>query len=191
MWNWFKNMGWSPKCMAASMDFLRISWWFNPWGSAVRMDYLSMHGWVYANDFCIHFRLFIFIVSHWFPGGGEKRFSSGITADLITACRVCIGLSRSVPAFSDNAQDLSIVEMQSPILARMRALFCDHHKWPHDLCACPIWPYLYGWILMILREWIDWRQPKKKHMLANYTMWSQLDSTETLILRDSTSRNLL
>ena len=107
-----------------------------------------------------------------FREGGKKRFSSGITADLITGCRVCIGLSRSVPAFSDNAQDLSIVAMQSPILARMRALFCDHHKWPHDLCACPIWPYLYGWILMILREWIDWRQQKKPYVSQLYNVKS-------------------
>jgi hypothetical protein len=63
-----------------------------------------------------------------FREGGKKRFSSGITADVITGCRVCIGLSRAGPACSDNAQDLSIVAMQSPILARMRALFCDHHK---------------------------------------------------------------
>ena len=149
-----------------------------------------MHGWVYANDFCIHFRLFIFIFSHWFPGGGEKTIFFGHNrwhyhglSGLYRFVTVCPGIFRQCARFKYRCNAISI-------LARMRALFCDHHKWPHDLCACPIWPYLYGWILMILREWIDWRQ-QKKHMLANYTMWSQLDSTETLLLRDSTSRNLL
>ena len=84
----------------------------------------------------------------------------------------CHGWSRSVTAFSDNAQDLNIVfcllsrfvtqhvrQFEAnmnlfPVTCNLRRLhfdnaraICDHQKWLHYLHAFPIWPYLCAWIL--------------------------------------------
>ena len=131
------------------------------------MDYLHAFGYARSqsvrpcylrsdHDFYISFRRF--------PINSKKFWG------MMSSRWPCHGLSRSVTAFSDNAQDLNIVfcllsrsvtvchatvrqfeANMNPCPLRLahfdnaRAI-CDHQKWLNHSPAFPICPYLFAWI---------------------------------------------